>query len=111
MAEEVIKSTPKKEELIKALDVSKYPEQDNSAETSPSPILLNELSDEMKNSPQIVVEEQPVEIKISGKKKRLIRMVKGAAGIKSKPKPFLPENSLSAIERYFHHMPDESAQV
>lgn len=58
-----------------------------------------------------VQEELPVEAKLSGKKKRLIKMVKGAAGIKSKPNPFLPENSLSAIERYFHHMPKESAQV
>ena len=53
-----------------------------------------------------------VEVKLSGKKRRLIRMVKGAAGIKSNPpKPFLPSNSLSIVERYFHRMNDKSAQV
>ena len=56
-------------------------------------------------------EEPVVEKKLSGKKKRLIRVVKGAAGIKKNAKPFLAENSLSIIERYFHHMPVESAQV
>jgi hypothetical protein len=51
------------------------------------------------------------EIKLSSKKKRLIRIVKGAAGLKSKTQPFLPANSLSVVERYFHHMPAKSAQV
>ncbi|KAJ3357164.1 Anaphase-promoting complex subunit 2, partial [Kappamyces sp. JEL0680] len=49
--------------------------------------------------------------KPTSKQKRIIRVVKGAAGIKKKGKPFLPENGLSIVERYFHHMPPQSAQV
>ena len=104
MAEE-IQSAP---EIIKALDIPKP----SIPESSQAPIFLNASSRPDENlQPVPVIEEQASEVKLSGKKKRLIMMVKGAAGIKSKPNPFLPENSLSAIERYFHHMPDESAQV
>jgi hypothetical protein len=49
--------------------------------------------------------------KIPAGKKRLIQMVKGAAGIKKKPSPLFPENGLSIVERYFHRMPNTSPQV
>jgi hypothetical protein len=49
--------------------------------------------------------------KIPASRKRLIRLVKGAAGIKKKASPLFPENGLSIVERYFHHMPDTSPQV
>ena len=108
MAEPVQPSTKEASE-IKALDIPATAVVPSAAEPSPSPIQLHELAPEGPSVP--VQDEHPVKVKLSWKKKRLIRMVKGAAGIKSKPNPFLPENSLSAIERYFHHMPKESAQV
>lgn len=50
--------------------------------------------------------------KIPRNKKRMIRYVKGAAGIKSPPpKPVSPENGLSIVERFFHRMPETSPQV
>ena len=109
---EPVQPSPKQTDEIKALEIPAVTTVPSAAEPSPSPIQLTELAPEGAREADVPVrDERPVQVKISGKKKRLIRMVKGAAGIKSKPNPFLPENSLSAIERYFHHMPEESAQV
>jgi hypothetical protein len=48
---------------------------------------------------------------LSFQKRRIIFMVKSAAGVRRKPRPVLPADSLSIVERYFHHMKDNSAQV
>ena len=54
--------------------------------------------------------KQPV--KLPAKKKRMIKYIRSAAGVRSKPqKPLFPDNSLSIVERFFHRMPNSSSQV
>jgi hypothetical protein len=49
---------------------------------------------------------------ISRSKKRMINYVRGAAGIRKSPQnPIFPPNGLSIVERFFHYMPSNSAQV
>ena len=84
---------------IPAIVAEVRPSNDNQTGESHTP-LKNEKVKEKQNSQ-----------KLSFKKKRIIFMVKTAAGIRRKPHPVLPVDSLSVVERYFHHMKENSAQV
>jgi hypothetical protein len=67
------------------------------------------------NSTSAFTEPQQVQVApvtaISRKKKRIIKVVRGAAGISKKMNGVIPTNGLSSIEQYFHYMPQHSSQV
>ena len=51
-------------------------------------------------------------VKLSKQKRRMIRYIRSAAGVRHKPQtPLFPDNGLSIVERFFHSMPSNSSQV
>ena len=54
----------------------------------------------------------PKSAKLPKSKKRMIKYIRSAAGIRTKPQnPLFPDNGLSIVERFFHRMPSTSPQV